>query len=58
MPNKRVRFKKTGGSFQHEWLNIYKWLNMMQQQRECFAQFVKHMEKIINLQEKVANKYN
>ena len=25
MSNKKVHFKKSG-SFQHEWLNIYKWL--------------------------------
>ena len=45
MSNKKVHFKKSGESFQHEWLKYDA------ATRECFAQFVKHMEKkIINLQ--------
>ena len=50
MSNKKVHFKKSGESFQHECLNIYKWLKYDAATRECFAQFVKHMEKKINLQ--------
>ena len=59
MSNKKVHFKKSGGSFQHEWLNIYKWLKYDAATKRMFCTICKaHGEKKINLQEKVINKYN
>jgi hypothetical protein len=46
MLNKKVHFKKSGGSFQHEWLNIYKWLKYDAATKRMFCTICKaHGEK-------------
>ena len=46
MSNKKVHFKKSGGSFQHEWLNIYKWLKYDAATKRMFCTICKaHGEK-------------